>query len=57
MLVESLTWGVKAKLPAHLEGDVIKLSAVAEGRSAGINQPGGRSSCGGQTFARPAAAR
>lgn len=41
----------------HLEGNVVKLSAVADGRSAGINQPGGRSGSGGQTFPRPPAAR
>lgn len=43
------------KLWAHLEGDVIELSAVAEGRSAGVNQPGGRRGCGGQTSPRPPA--
>lgn len=43
------------ELSAHLEGDVIKLSAVAQGRSAGVNQSGGRSGCGSQTFPRPPA--
>lgn len=51
----SLSWGVKLELSAHLEGDVIKLSAVAQGRSAGINQSGGRSGGSGQTFPRPPA--
>lgn len=46
-----------SELWAHLEGDVIKLPAVAEGRSAGIDESGGRSGGGGQTFPRPPAAR
>lgn len=46
---------LKLWFSAHLEGDVVKLSAVAQGRSARINQPGGRSGGGGQTSSRPPA--
>lgn len=42
-------------LSAHLEGDVIKFPAVAQRRSAGINQSRRGSGGGGQTFPRPPA--
>lgn len=40
-------------MSAHLEGDVVKFPAVAQRRSAGINQSRGRSGGSGQTFPRP----
>lgn len=50
-----IDWLVLQYLSAHLEGDVIKFPAVAQRRSAGINQSGRGSGGGGQTFPRPPA--
>lgn len=54
-LPKLIVWLVLQYVSAHLEGDVIKFPAVAQRRSAGINQSGGRSGDSGQTFPRPPA--